>query len=152
MTWWMRCALTVGVIVWLLLLILIPLSAQTHPCDGTQPTTYQIRRNDAGRFGWCHSQQDDDGGSIPFGSIRFRVIDAQTNAVLVDLGTPQPMTNTAGAAGYYFESQQSVSFSSDRVINISAEYNGFTVLGSTPITIDTRGGPRAPSGLRIVLQ
>ena len=131
------------------LLVAAPLSAQTHPCDTTQPTTYQIRRDQAVRVGFCHSQQEDDGTPIALGQIRFRVM-TTTNTLIADLGLLSPVTGANAAGLYYFESPSRF-FTADVNLLVTAEFNA-VVVPSTPILVDVRGGPKAPSGVRVTLQ
>jgi hypothetical protein len=125
-------------------------SAQTHPCDVTAPTTYQIRRDQSVRVAFCHTQQDDEGGPIALGQIRFRVVNASTQALIVDLGLLTPLTGPNAAGAYYFESSSRF-FTADVNLLVSAEFNA-VVVPSTPILVDVRGGPKAPISPRVVLQ
>jgi hypothetical protein len=127
-----------------------PASAQTHPCDVTTPTTYQVRRDQSVRVAFCHTQQEDDGTPIALGQIRFRVVNASTQALIVDLGLLTPLTGPNAAGAYYFESSSRF-FTADVNLLVSAEFNA-VVVPSTPILVDVRGGPKAPISPRVVLQ
>lgn len=125
-------------------------SAQTHECDQAELTTQQVRRNDSGPVAFCHDLVDDSGTAIPLGAVRYRLVNASTGAVIADLGLLQPSgpPNTGGE--YPFRSTQTYSFASDTTIAVTAEYNG-VVVPSQSLVIDVRGGPKVPSGLRIVI-
>lgn len=125
-------------------------SAQTHPCDQTAPSTYQIRRNEAGRVGFCHAPQEEDGTPITLGQIRFVAINATTSQIVLDFGLMQPQTGANAAGLYYYESAPQF-FAADLSLAVIAEFNGLPSLPSTPIVIDVRGGPKAPTGLRVVI-
>lgn len=144
MTWKMRAILAA-----LFLLLSNPVYAQTHPCDGTVPNSYQIRRDQSAAVGFCHSQQDDEGGPIAIGAIRFRIINASTQAVIADLGLLAPLTGPNAAGLYYFQSPART-FAADVNIAVSAEFNQI-VVPSTAIFLDVRGGPKAPVGTRVVI-
>jgi len=124
--------------------------AQTHPCDSTTSSTYQVRRDQSVRVGFCHSQQEDDGTPIALGQIRFRLVNATTGALIADLGLLAPVTGANASGQYYFESPSRF-FTVDTNVAVSAEYTS-VVVPSTPIFVDVRGGPRPPTGVRITLQ
>jgi hypothetical protein len=123
--------------------------AQTHPCDLTAPTAYQVRRADVIRAGFCYPSQEDDGTPIPLGETRFRLMVAGTPTLYRDLGLLAPATGPNAAGLYYYESS-TFTVPADVALAVTAEWNG--VLASSPIiSIDVRGGPKAPSGLRVVI-
>lgn len=125
------------------------LLAQSHPCDATQPTTFAVQRNQSVRVGFCHDQRDEDNIAIPLGQIRFRLVNASTQALIADLGLLSPLTGPNAAGLYYFESPQRF-FTADVNLAVSAEYSTLAAT-SLPIFIDVRGGPKPPSGARVVL-
>lgn len=131
-------------------LLFVPdLSAQTHPCDGTQPTSFAVQRSTVVRVAFCHSQKEDDGVTpIPIGQIRFRLV-TTSNVLIADLGLLSPLTGPNANGDYYFESPTRT-FTADTNLYVSAEYLG-SVVPSTPILVDVRGGPKAPSGVRVVI-
>lgn len=139
----------------LLLLVLAcaaPGFAQTHPCDIQASPSIQIRRNDPGRVTFCHELRDDVGDPIPVGQVRFYLLDAATKTLIENLGLLQPVTGPNAAGSYYYEQSQPRTYAADVSIVVIAEYNATQSLPSTPFEIDVRGGPKAPSGLRLVLQ
>ena len=135
----------------LLGLLLVPtiLFGQTHPCDTTPPTTYQVRRDEAVKVGFCHNQQEDDGTPIALGQIRFRLVNAASGGVIADLGLLSPVTGPSATGQYYFESP-SRTFPGDVNVTVSAEYAGQLAVAATPIFVDVRGGPKPPTNLRIL--
>lgn len=136
-------------LLFVLLLASVDLSAQTHPCDVTTANTYVVRRDTSVRVAFCHDQKEDDGVTpIALGQIRFRIINASTQAIIADLGLLSPITGPNAAGKYYFESPNRF-FTADTNVAITAEYNS-VVISSTPIFVDVRGGPRAVTGVRVV--
>lgn len=139
-----------GILVGLCLGLPVPVFAQTHPCDKAVPTTYQVQRNTVLRVGFCHSQQEDDGTPIPLGQLHgYLVTDAGT--LLKDLGMVAPVTGPSVSGDYYFEPAVTFTVSADVRVTVQVEYNGVRALQATPILLDVRGGPKAPSGTRIVI-
>ena len=108
--------------------------AQTDPCNTPAPSIVQIRRTEPVRVGWCHPLLDEDGQILPTGAVHFYLLDAQTNAVLMDLGTPVPREITLNGM-FYFESTEARTFRSDVNVVVVADYRG-TSLPSLPVLID----------------
>ena len=145
----MKAAL-VAVVVCVVLSLAVLAEAQTDPCAGSAPSTTAVRRNDIVRVAWCHSLTDDEGQSIPSGQVHFYLLDSTTKSLILDLGMPQPLVAAANGL-FYYESTSTYSFNSDALIVVIAEFNGIRSLPATPLLVDVRGGPRSPSGVRVVL-
>lgn len=146
---WLLIAWTLG---WLLL---PTLAMAQDPCAVPEQGSVQVRRNDQVRFAWCHELIDDVNDPIQPGTIRFRLMSVDANnaptGTLVDFGTPQPVSGPWAGNKYYYEGTNAVSFAQDNRIAVTAEYNGVFSLPSTPVVVDVRGGPKTPSGLRVVI-
>lgn len=136
---------TIGV---LLLVLCASEAAAQHPCDAPQQTTAQVRRADQLVAGWCYPAVDDLGNPIPFGVTRFQLMAGTTQ--IADMGLLQPRTGANSQGLYYYEAGP-FTFAQDVTVHVVAVYDGVTSLPSNSVLVDVRGGPKAPSGARIVI-
>jgi hypothetical protein len=124
-----------------LCLLGLELTAQTHPCDQATVSTVAVRRDASVVVGFCHAQQDDTGAPIALGAIRFRLVNASTGALVVDLGLLMPTTGISASGEYYFQAPPRF-YTADVSLILTAEWNGL-VVPSLPVLVDVRGGPKA---------
>jgi hypothetical protein len=138
------------ILAWLVVWLGVPVVAfAQHPCDLAVPTEIQVRRADHLQATWCFEAVDDAGDSIPLGATRFALVSGTTE--LVDLGMTQPTGGPNAAGAYYYVSTATLSVTQDVSVRVSATYNGVTAVSVTPFFIDIRGGPKPPSGVRIII-
>lgn len=122
---------------------------QIHPCDIPDTPTVQVRRSDVLKLGFCYPSVDDEGASIPLGLTQFILYNGPNQ--IWDMGLMQPVTGPNSNGLYYYEHDSTFSLAADNQFILVAIFGGISSLPSSPLFVDVRGGPKMPSGIRVII-
>lgn len=131
----------------LLLALVSPAFAQTHPCDTVPPPNPTVTQNTV-IVGFCHDLKDAKGNVEPLSAYTFQpALDGQRQGLYVAL-TPQGTPNTAGKYYFEFPTPVVVSRGSHNVSVWSKDLDGEVASAPYPFVV-SGPGPTAATGARV---